>query len=99
MIPERTIELARRKERLLARCEEQRATVAKTYRRWQEPARIIDRGWAAARFARAHPATLAVAVMVAMVLGRGNILRWAGRGLVAWRAWRSLSRWLGRISA
>jgi hypothetical protein len=98
MFPERTLELALRKQRLLARSDEQRAAVAQAYQRWQGPARIVDRGWAVAQFLRAHPAVVAVAVVVAMVVRRRNIVTWAGRGLMAWRAWRSLSRWLGRVS-
>ena len=93
------IDVALRKERLLARCDGQRVAIAQTCRRWREPARIIDRGWAAARFLRAHPALLAVGVAAALVVGRKNLFAWAGRGLIAWRAWRSLTGWLRRFSA
>jgi hypothetical protein len=99
MLDERAIAVALRKERLLARCEGQRAAMAESYRRWQAPARIIDRGWAAAQFLRTHPAVLAVGVAAALVMGRRNVFTWVGRGLVAWRAWRSLAGWLRRFSA
>lgn len=98
MFRERMIDVARRKERLLARCEGHRLVIAQTYRRWQEPARIIDRAWAVVHFLRLHPAVLAVAVAAATVLGRRHLFTWAGRGLVAWRAWRTLAGWLRRFS-
>jgi hypothetical protein len=93
------IDVARRKERLLARCEGHRLVIARAYRRWEEPARVIDRGWAVVRFLKLHPAVLGVAVAVAMVAGRRNLFTWAGRGLLAWRAWRTFSEWLRRFSA
>ena len=98
MFRERTIDVVRRKERLLARCEEQRLVIAQTYWRWQKPARIIDRAWAVVSFLKLHPAALAVVVAAAMVLGRRHLFTWAGRGLVAWRAWRTLAGWLRRFS-
>lgn len=97
MFHERLIDNARRKERLLARCEGQRAQIAQTYNRWQEPVRILDRAWAVVQFLRLHPAALAVAVAAAMVFGRRLLFTWAGRGLLAWRAWRTLSGWLRRF--
>jgi len=99
MFHKQTIDVARRKERLIAQCESQRLLVAQSLERWKEPARVIDRTWATVRFLRLHPAVLAVAVAAAVVLGRRHLFTWAGRGLMAWRAWRSLSRWLARASA
>lgn len=99
MLRERMIDVARRKERLLARCEGHRLVIAQAYRRWEEPVRVIDHAWAVVHFLRLHPAVLAVAVAAAMVLGRRHLFTWAGRGLVAWRAWRMVSGWLRRFSA
>ena len=99
MFDDRRIDVALRKERLLARCDDQRIVIAQAYRRWQAPMRIVDRGWAAARFLRAHPIVLAVGVAVAMVIGRRSLFTWIGRGVVAWRTWRSLAGWLRRFSA
>ena len=93
------VDVALRKERLLARCDGQRVVIAQAYRRWQAPARIIDRAWTVAQFLRTHPAVVMVAVAAAMVVGRRNLFAWAGRGLIAWRAWRSLADWLRRFSA
>jgi hypothetical protein len=99
MFHERMIDVARRKERLLAQCDADRLLIARSWRRWEEPARVVDRAWAVVQFLRLHPAVVMVAVAVAALLGRRNLLTWAGRGLVAWRAWRAFSRWLRRFLA
>ena len=99
MFDDRRIDVALRKERLLARCDAQRVVIARAYQRWQAPARMIDRGWAAACFLRAHPVVLAVGAAAAMIVGRRNLFVWAGRGVVLWRTWRSLAGWLRRFSA
>lgn len=96
MFNEQLIDVARRKERLIARCDGQRLLVAQTLRRWEQPARAIDRAWSVVHFLRHHPVALALAVAGAMVLGRRHLFKWAGRGLFAWRAWRTLSGWLRR---
>jgi hypothetical protein len=96
MFHEQLIDVARRKERLIAQCEGQRLLVAQALRRWEEPARAIDRAWSVVHFFRLHPVALAVAVAAAMVLGRRHLFKWAGRGLFMWRAWRTLTTWLRR---
>lgn len=97
MFHDRMIELARRKARLAARCESERTAIAAGYGRWEEPARLIDRSVGALRVVRAHPALVGAAVLVAAVLGRRKLFRWAGRGLVTWRAWRGLLGWMRRL--
>lgn len=93
------IELARHKERLIARAGQQRTAIVAAFRRWEKPAAAIDRGIAVAHFLRAHPLLLAAGLAVAAVLGRRNLMRWLGRGLVAWRTWRSLGAWVRRFRA
>jgi hypothetical protein len=99
MFHDRTMKLAHRKAGLTARCEGQRAAIAAAYRRWEEPARLIDRGVAAVRVLRAHPVLVGVAVFVAAILGRRRLFRWVGRGLLTWRAWRGLLGWMRRFSS
>jgi hypothetical protein len=99
MLHERMIDVARRKERLVARCEGQRVLVAQACVRWREPARIVDRAWSVVRFLRLHPAALVAGAAIAMVLGRRHLLKWAGRGIFAWRTWRAVSGWLRRFNA
>ena len=99
MFTESLIELARRKERLIARTAAQRTAIADAYRRWQKPASMVDRGVAVARFVKAHPLLLAIGVAAAAALGRRNLLQWAGRAWVAWRTWRALGAWARRFNA
>lgn len=87
------IELARRKERLIARSEQQRIEISVACLRLRTPLSVADRGIAIARYLKAHPLVLAAGVAVAAIAGRHNLLRWAGRGLFLWRAWRSVSAW------
>ena len=96
MFHERLIDIDRRRERLLARSESQRAAVVQAFRRWEVPARAVDHAWSVVRFLQLHPVALAAAVAAGMVLGRRHLFKWAGRGLFAWRAWRTLSGWLRR---
>ena len=98
MLRERMMAVARRKERLLARCEGEREAMSEAFRRWAGPAQLIDRVVATARTVRSHPALVGVAMLVAAVLGRKRLVRWAGRGLMTWRAWRGLLAWMRRIS-
>ena len=98
MFHDRMVKLAGRKAGLTARCEGQRAVIAAAYRRWEEPARLVDRGVAGVRALRAHPALAGVAVLAAAVLGRRKLFRWVARGLMTWRAWRGLLGWMRRFS-
>jgi hypothetical protein len=99
MFTDNLIELARRKERLIARTAAQRMVIADAYQRWQKPASVLDRGVAAVRFLKAHPLLLAIGVAAAAAMGRRNLLYWIGRGWVAWRAGRTLSAWVSRLGA
>ncbi|HXF67268.1 MAG TPA: YqjK family protein [Burkholderiales bacterium] len=96
---ERLIELARRKERLIARAAAQRAEIAAILRRWQAPLEVADRALAVARFLRAHPLLVAAAAAAVVTLGRRRLLGLAGRGLAAWRLLRALRGWAAKLSA
>lgn len=87
---ERLIEIARRKESLIAASARARAGLAAEFRAWQRPIDVIDHGIAAGRFLKAHPVAVGLTAVVVAVLGRRSLLRWAGRGLVVWRSWRAL---------
>lgn len=96
MFADKRMELALRRERLVTQAEAQRAQIAAAFRRWEKPAGVLDRGVEAARFLKSHPLLLAAAIGVAAALGRRRLLRWTGRGFVAWRAWRSIGAWVRR---
>jgi len=90
-------ELARRREALIARCEEQRRQVAEVAQPLKSASRIADGALGIARYVRAHPLLIGVAVAAAMIASRGRMLRWVGialpivsAGLSAGRALRKL---------
>jgi hypothetical protein len=87
------VDIARRRERLIARAALQRDTVAVACRTLERPAALIDRGVGAVMYLKAHPLLLAAGVLAVTLLGRRNLAAWAGRGWVLWRAWRSFSAW------
>lgn len=96
---ERLIELARRKERLIARAAAQRTAIAGTFREWRTPIAVADRALAVARFFRSHPVLLAAAVAAAVALRGRTLVGLAGRSFAAWRVWRTLSTWSARLFA
>ena len=86
------IEIARRRERLVARAGAQRAAIAGTFHELEEPAAIADRALGVARFMRAHPLlTAAVFAVAAVALRRPRVLSLAGRAVAVWRLWRTIS--------
>jgi len=94
MHSESLIEIARRKERMVARAARQRAAVAAEACTLEKPLAIVDRGVAIVQFCKTHPLLLVAGAVGVLILGRRNMAAWAGRGWVAWRAWRSLSSWV-----
>lgn len=94
MFTDNLIELARRKERLIARSEQQRVVVSVACLQLQKPLRVVDRGIAIAHYLKARPLVLAAGVAAFAIVHPRNLLRWAGRGLFLWRAWRSVNAWM-----
>lgn len=92
---QRLIEIARRKERLSARAQAQRASIASDFGALQGPIRLADRAVDIARFLRAHPLAVAIAAACVVVLRGRGLTGLAGRALTAWRLWRTFSAWTG----
>jgi ElaB/YqjD/DUF883 family membrane-anchored ribosome-binding protein len=88
------VELALRKARLLERIGTQREQLAAQADVLNKPFALADKALQAMQYVKGHPWTAGVAVFAAVVLGRGSLLRWAGRGWTVWRTWRLASRWL-----
>lgn len=92
---ERLIDIARRRERLSLRAQAERLEIAGRIGALREPIGLVDRALGIARFLRAHPVLVSVAV-AALVAFRGRGLAGlAGRALSAWRLWRAISAWSG----
>ncbi|MDP2240829.1 MAG: YqjK family protein [Burkholderiales bacterium] len=89
MFTDSLIELARRKERLIARSGQQRIVISVACLQLQKPLSVVDRGIAIVSYLKAHPLVLAAGVVAAAIIGRRNLPRLIGRGFFVWRAWRA----------
>ncbi|HUO43743.1 MAG TPA: YqjK-like family protein [Burkholderiales bacterium] len=96
---DRLFELAQRRERLLARVEQQRSAIAAEWQAWEKPAALVDRGVAVAGFLKSHPLLIAIGVAAVVVLRLHKLRKWLGRGWMLWRVWRSAGAWLRRMFA
>src|SRR5262249_622179 len=88
------IELARRKERLIARAQAQRDAIAAALQDLQRPIPMADRAAAATHFLRAHPVLVAAMVAGLVAFRRRSVLSLVARAVAAWRIWRSVAPWL-----
>lgn len=95
---DRLIEIARRRERLIALAASQRAVIAGTFHEWRTPISIVDRALEVLRFLRAHPVLSAAAVIATVAFRGGGLVTMVGRGLAVWRLWQSVSAWSARTS-
>jgi len=87
------IEIARRKERLSARAESQRAAIGANFRQLQGPIGVVDRGLEIVRFLRGHPLLVATVIAVVVAFRRRGLASLAGRAFSVWRIWRSVAAW------
>ena len=87
------------RERLLARCEQQRVAVADACRGLVGPAQFLDRICAGGRYLARHPLAVVGIVAAAVVLRGRSLLSLAIRGIGLWRLlhrFRTLARSLQR---
>jgi hypothetical protein len=87
------IEIARRKERLIARAGSERAVIGASIRQLQGPIGVADRGLEVARFLRAHPLLVVTVIAAVAAFGRRSLISLAGSAISVWRIWRSVSAW------
>lgn len=90
---DKLVEIARRKERLIARAESQRAAIAANFRQLQGPIGVVDRGLEIVRFLRRHPLLVAAVIAAVVAFRRRGLDSVASRALSVWRIWRSVSAW------
>jgi YqjK-like protein len=90
------IELIRRRERLLARAESQRAELSRIVQRWQVPIDMADHTIAVARALKKHPVLLALPLAALAAWRPRQFTAWAGQAWLMWRVWRDspLLNWL-----
>ena len=84
------IEIMRQRERLLARCDAQRAELTALAQRWEGPLKVADRAVAGINYLRNHPVVLGILVAVIAVVQRRGLWGWVQRGFVLWRGYRAL---------
>ena len=87
------IEIARRKERLVARAGSERAAIGASIRQLQGPIGVVDRGLDILRFLRRHPLLVATVIAAVAAFRRRSLVTLAGSVLSVWRIWRSVSAW------
>lgn len=98
-IQDQLIEIARRKERLIARTAAQRAAVGESFLQLRGPIDVVDRGLEMARFLRGHPLLVAAVVAAVVAFRHRGVVSLAGGLLTAWRLWKSMSAWSSRLPA
>lgn len=82
---EKPIPLAERRARLIARTEAQRRALAQYIEPWRKPLARADRGLAALRYLKSHPAWIIGGVVLVAALRPGRIGKWLRRGWVGWQ--------------
>ena len=83
------IEIMRKRERLLMRCDAQRLALADAVDQLHGPLKIADRAVEVVAYMRAHPLLSAAAVALLVVTKRRGWLGWVRRGFILWRTYRA----------
>jgi hypothetical protein len=92
LMNDKLIQLAERRERLVAQAAAQRIALAQNIEAWRIPLARVDLGLAALRFIKRHPAFLVGGSILFAALRPGRVVKWLRRGWVAWQMLRGLRR-------
>src|SRR5688500_16370469 len=92
-------DIARRKERLAARSQLQRAAIAEKLHALRATIGGADRALDIARVLRAQPVLIAAAVAAALVFRGRGLSGLAARAFSAWRLWRTVAALVGPLLA
>jgi len=88
------IELARRKERLIAQARRDRESLAVVGMRLERPFALADKAVAAGHYVKAHPWGAVVAAALVGIVGRRQVWRAAGLSWTLFKVWRTVGPWL-----
>jgi YqjK-like protein len=84
------IQVAERREHLVAQAAAQRGALARDIEPWRIPLALTDQGLTALRYIRNHPKWFVGGIALLAILQPRNAGKWLGRGWVAWRLMNSL---------
>ena len=84
--------LAERRRQLIAQAAAQRTALASSMAPWRARLALADRGVAALRSIRNHPAMMVGAALLLMALRPRRVGSWLQRGWLAWQIGRRLRR-------
>jgi hypothetical protein len=88
---DKLIQLAERRERLVAQAATQRIALAQNLEPWRIPLARVDLGLAALRFFKHHPAWLVSGGVLFAAIQPSRAIKWLRRGWMAWQMLRGLS--------
>lgn len=94
----RLIELAERRERLVALAALQRSELSRKLFPLKAGCAVVDKGAMALRYLQQHPAVVAGGVGLLVALRPRKALAWLKRGWFAWRVVQKLRQRLGSVS-
>ncbi|NNM82193.1 MAG: hypothetical protein HKL98_06300 [Burkholderiales bacterium] len=84
-----SVELARRREQLVARCARERQEFARDAAVLEAPLAVADRGMDFVRYLAAHPVIPAATAAAFVLLRPARAIRWMRRGWFFWRIYRN----------
>jgi len=87
---DKLIQLAERRERLVAQAAAQRMALAQNIEPWRIPLALADQGLTAVRFIKSHPTWIAGGGFLLAALRPGRIGKWLRRGWVMWQIMHKL---------
>ncbi|MEO8417527.1 MAG: YqjK-like family protein [Methylophilaceae bacterium] len=87
------IQLAERREHLIAQAAAQRTALAQSIEPWRMPLTLVDQGLSALRFIRSHPAWIVGGAALLAVLRPGRAVKWLRRG---WLSWQVINKFRSR---
>jgi hypothetical protein len=92
---QRLVDISLRRGRLLERISVQRAQLAREIQPVRQALYTVDRAAAVVRSAsdylKRHPGQVAAVVGLLAIMKPRRLWRWARRGFLAWRTWRSVN--------
>jgi len=84
--------LAERRSVLIAQAAAQRTALAHNVAPWRARLALADRGIAAVRYVRSHPALMVGGALLLAALRRQRVGKWLQRGWLAWQIGRRFRR-------